>query len=172
MTVTNKDIKQWEGLVFNIVNRFRDKVFKYKTYVDYDELEQIGMIALYKALKGYNSTKGTFKNYAITIITRAIYKQYQFQKKIETHSDIDEFYNIANLDNLDDNIDSDLIESKLTKMIKKLPIKDISKQILYLRVMGKSLLEIADKMGVSYWTVSGIIRLHKDKIKKLLEEDI
>lgn len=167
--ITNNDIKQWVPLVHKIVERIRKNTFEYKTYIDWDEIEQAGLIGLYRALKGYNKSKGDFKNYAITAITRAIYRQLIFDRRIESHSDIDEFIDLANTEDVPtDNMDKPLIIKQLNEYIDKLPIKQRSKDILKLRLDGYTLSEIADKFNVSYQCVSDTIHNHVDKLRKYI----
>lgn len=169
--VTDKDIKQYKHLVYSIVNKYRTRTFKYKTHIDWDEMEQVGMIALYNAIKNFNPNNGaSFLHYASTAIWRAILRQEKFDREVETHSDIDCFWDISDdkQENNFNTIDMDLIRNKAIKIVKKLNIPDRSKDILISRLNGDTLSEIASRYNVTYQRVSDIIFDHKDKIKKKL----
>ena len=171
MSTINKDIEQWKGLVYNIVNRYRDNTFKYKTQIDWDEMTQVGMIALWRCVNNYNESKGSFKNYAITAITRAILRQYiRFDKKIETHDTIEDYSDSYNFDDTD--IDINISKEKIKRIISKLNIKEKSKEILLLRLEGNGLSEIAKEVGVTYQDVSNVIHNHKDKIRDRLYREV
>lgn len=170
MSITNRDIKQWQGLVFNIVNRYRKNTPAYKSQIDWDEVTQVGLIALYKCLENYNPDKGNFKNYAITAIKNAILRQYfRFDKLCETHTDIEDYNGSYNFD--DSEIDISITKEKIKKIISTLSIEDKSKRVLLLRLEGKSLVEIAKELGVTYQAVSCVIHNHKNKIKERLYND-
>jgi len=64
------------GLVFHTL-----KMFKVRRYLrfDWEDLEQECFMALWIAVKTYDSNKSSFSNYAITIIKRRIYS-YTFTK--------------------------------------------------------------------------------------------
>lgn len=170
MTITNQDLEQWRGLVYNIVNRFRENTFKYKTQIDWDEIIQVGMIALWRCINNYDENKGSFKNYAITAITRAILRQYnRFDKKIEVHDTIEDYSDSYNFD--DTEIDIRISKEKIKRIINGLYIKDKSKKILLLRLEGYSLSEIAREVGVTYQAVADVIYNHRNKIKEKLYND-
>ena len=57
MTITNNDINKYKLLVYKIAEFYRKKTLDYKTYIDWDEIKQVGLIALYKALLHYNKNK-------------------------------------------------------------------------------------------------------------------
>lgn len=169
--MTNQDLEQWRGLVYNIVNRFRENTFRYKTQIDWDEITQVGMIALWRCINNYNESKGSFKNYAITAITRAILRQYiRFDKKIENHDSIEDYSDSYNFD--DTEIDIEISKEKIKNIIKKLNIKEKSKEILLLRLEGNSLSEIAKEVGVTYQDVSNVIYNHKNKIRDRLYREV
>lgn len=161
--------EQYKRLVYSIVNRFRDNTFKYKTYIDWDEIEQIAMIALWKASQMFDDTKGTFKNYAITAITRAIYRKIKDDSKIENNSDIDNFYNIeAEEKDLDNEIENNKKIKILYDIIDRIDCTQKSKQILKLRVQGYSILEIADMVeDITYQGVYSTIQRHNKNIVEL-----
>jgi RNA polymerase sigma factor (sigma-70 family) len=162
----NKELKKHKGLVISIVNRLKQRTFDYKTYIDWDEAKQIGMIALYNAIMMYNENKGSFKNYAITAIDRAIRRYIDKEKCIENTTDIDEFYNIQEEDrDLDDEIENNKKINILDNIIDTIDCTQKTKQILKLRLRGYSILEIAKEVGdITYQGVYHNIRFHRENI--------
>lgn len=158
--ITNKDIKQYKYLVYKIVNKYRTRTFKYKTNIDWDEMEQVGFIALYKALKNYNPDKGSsFMNYAIISIARAIIRQEKFYRVLENESDIEDFmYGLSDdsLDNIEDNLDYKIILERTIKAINKAPILQRSKDITIARLKGLTNAEIAKRYNVSPQAISQV----------------
>lgn len=168
---SNNLLSQWQGLVYNIVNRFRENTFKYKTQIDWDEMVQVGMIALWKCTQSYDESKGSFKNYAITAIKNAIVRQYtRFDKLIEQHNSLEEYNDSYDFNELD--IDISLVSNKVKQIISKLNIRDKSKQILLLRLEGKSYGEIAKELGITYQAVAYVIENHLDKIRYRLFKEV
>lgn len=154
----NKELRQWQGLVYNIVNRYRKNTFKYKTYIDWDEVEQAGMIGLWNAIKKYNPDKGTFKNYAITAIKREIVRQLNKDREIETHIDIEPFSNIfAEEYNTDDCIDLSQLKSKLIRIINSMENSLQSKDILISNLLGESIGSISKRLNVSHQYISKLL---------------
>ena len=169
--ITNKDIEKYKHLVFKIVNEYKRKTFNFKTQIDWNEMEQVGLIALYNALKHFNPDKGIdFVHYASPAIYRALIRQNNFDKRIEQHSNIDEFYNIPDTkqDNIDDKIISKVFRDKIENIIPKLNINEKTKQILLDRLNGSTLEEIVNKYNIPYQEVANLITKHKKKIRDRL----
>lgn len=171
--ITNKDIKQYKHLVYKIVNKYRTRTFKYKTNIDWDEMEQVGFIALYNALKNFNPEKEvSFMHYASTAIWRAIVRQEKFDRVLENESDIEDFmYGLSDdsLDNIEDNLDYEIILERTIKAINKAPILQRSKDITIARLKGLTNAEIAKRYNVSPQAISQVylrvIGEVKDKIQ-------
>lgn len=165
------DILQWQKLVYKIVNRYRHKTFKDKTYIDWDDIYQAGMVALCKASQLYNESKGTFKNYAISAIVREVVKQLKFYSELEQWHKIEDYQEGDSEDNteLENRISCDIMRDRLIKSIDNISgISPKSKEILLLRLQGYSLSEIANKIGTTYQSVSCTIHNHKDKLRDLI----
>lgn len=168
---SNDLVIQWRGLVFNIVNRYRAKTFKNKTYIDWDDIEQAGMLALCKASQSYNESKGLFRNYAISTITRAVVRQLKFYNELENWQEIEDFRETGGKDNteIENKISCDIMRDRLLKIINNLSgVTPKSKEILLLRLQGYSLSEIADRIGTTYQSISKVILNHKDKLRELI----
>lgn len=159
------ELEKNKGLVISILNRFKKYVFDYKTFVDWDEMEQVAMIALYKAIENYDKTKGTFKNYAITAIDRALRRQLTFDSKGQDNLEIDSAFNIADdvIDN-DNNINREIIVNRIKSIISRLPITSKSRDILLSRLDGLTFKEIGSKFNTTASNAQNIIYRHKDKI--------
>lgn len=167
--ITNKDIKKYEHLVYSIVNRYRDNTFKYKTYIDWNEVSQIGLLALCKAIEGYDNSKGTFKNYAITAITRAILRYINNENNYyQSNFDIDTQYDIGY--SSEDDIDISMMSEKILKIIDKFPINNNSKEMIRLRLQGYSYQAIGDKFGVTCQSVQQTVTKQIDRLARELKE--
>ena len=167
----NDLISQWQLLVYNIVNRYRAKTFKNKTYIDWDDITQAGMLALCRASKLYNESKGTFKNYAISAIAREVVKQLRFYNELENWNELEVYQERDSKDNseLEDKISCDIMRDRLIKSINTISgITPKSKEILLLRLQGYSLSEIAKMIGTTYQSVSCVIYNHRDKLRNLI----
>lgn len=60
---------RWEGPIERIAFRYTGRP------VDVDDLQQVGRIALYKAMKGYRKALGKFENYANRAIRLAVIRE-------------------------------------------------------------------------------------------------
>lgn len=165
--ITNKDVEKYKHLVYSIVNRYRSNTFKDKTYIDWDDIEQAGMEALCKASMMYDKNKGTFKNYVITAISRAVARQLKFYSKLPEWDELAD-YNSYSIPEYDNRLSCEIMGDRLIKIINTLSISPKSKQILLLRLQGYSLDEIGKRFNMSYQGVSSIIRKHKDKLRNRL----
>ncbi|MBQ2349911.1 MAG: sigma-70 family RNA polymerase sigma factor [Cytophagales bacterium] len=158
--ITNKDIKQYKNLVYKIVNKYRGRTFKYKTNIDWDEMEHVGMIALYNALKNFNPDKdASFLNYASTAIWRAIVRQEKFDRKLEEEIDIEELmYGLSDdsMEDMDEKISNELVFNKVLKMIKTAPILQRSKDITIARLLGATNAELGERYNTSPQNISKI----------------
>lgn len=165
--ITNKDIEKYKYLVYKIVNGYRDGTFKNQTFIDWDEMEQVGMIALYKALKNYDEkTTVPFINYASTAIWRAIYRQHLFDSKSRDNKELETVFNIADEKtiDMDSHIDDIELLTKIDKIAKRLSIKQKTKEILLMAMSGIRTQDIADKMGVSIQYVRMVFRKYTRQI--------
>ena len=165
--VTNKDIEKYKHLVYKIVNEYRNGTFKHHTFIDWNEMEQVGMIALYKALKNYDEkTTVPFINYASTAIWRAIYRQHLFDSKTRDNKELETVFNIADEKtiDMDNHIDNIELLTKIDKIAKRLSIKKKTKEILLMAMSGMRTQDIADKMGVSIQYVRMVFRKYTRQI--------
>lgn len=171
--VTSKDIKQYEKLVYKIVNRYHNKFSKESFYIDWDEIEQVGMIALYNSLKHYKPDMDVpFINYATVGIVRAIIRQLNFDSKQENVINIDDvMYNLSTdkEDFTDEVITCSILRPKLIKIINSLRATLKAKSILIDRLNGLTLQEIADKYGVTIQNISQTVYNHRPTILKKLQ---
>jgi RNA polymerase sigma factor (sigma-70 family) len=91
------EIKQNEYIIGNVLKNlsFKNILEKY-----YEDLYQIGRIALWKAIETKDDTKGNFYSYAYTVIKNAILDEYK--SKIRYKNRI-EFEKTAEFDNEESN---------------------------------------------------------------------
>lgn len=165
--ITNKDVEKYKYLVYSIVNRYRSNTFKDKTYIDWEDIEQAGMEALCKASIMYDKDKGTFKNYVITAISRAVARQLKFYSKLPEWDELAD-YNSYGIPEYDNRLSCEIMGDRLIKIINTLSITPKSKQVLLLRLQGYTLEDIGKKLNISYQAVSSVIHRHKDKLRDRL----
>ena len=164
MTVTNKEIKQWECLVNKIVKRHVNTEL---TYEDKEDIIQIANMALCRALETYNSNTGIpFINYASICISRDVHKAI---KNLKHNPNVGSFENIDCIgDNTTNKIDKQIYNTDMVirvfKVIHRLNIDIINKKILALKVMGYSNPEIASKLNLKKNQVGDAIYRHKQKL--------
>ena len=171
--VTNKDIKQYENLVYKIVSSYRKRFTKKSFYIDWDEIEQVGMIALYNSLKHYKPSMDVpFIKYATVGIVRAVLRQLKFDSKQETTTNIDDIrFDLSSdkEDFTDEVITCSILRPKLIKIINSLRATLKAKSILIDRLNGLTLQEIADKYGVTIQNISQTVYNHRPTILKKLQ---
>ena len=164
MTVTNKDIKQWQGLLFKLTKRYLSTQL---TQEDREDVIQAANIALYKALSDYNESLGIpFINYASISIVRAIrreLKKLKYNNAIPFDEGID-YISDDTTNNIDKQIYNTDMVIRVFKAIRRLNIDIINKKILALKVMGYSNPEIASKLNLKKNQVGDAIYRHKQKL--------
>lgn len=169
---TNLDVfNENKKLVYSIINRYRKNSFEYKTNIDWDEIEQVGLIALFKAVQGYQDGKGNFKNYAISAIKNAITRQLDFDNKTINNLPVESAYKVpADNTDLDLKLDYRTVSKNLLNAINTLSISDTSKDILRMRAKGMTLQSIGDKLGKSYQAVAEVIRQQSKNLRQKLSK--
>jgi RNA polymerase sigma factor (sigma-70 family) len=164
MTVTNKEIKQWQGLLFKLTKRYLSTQL---TQEDREDVIQAANIALYKALSDYNESLGIpFINYASISIVRAIrreLKKLKYNNIIPFDEGID-YMSDDTTNNIDKQIYNTDMVIRVFKAIHRLNIDIINKKILALKVMGYSNPEIASKLNLKKGQVGDAIYRHKQKL--------
>lgn len=165
MTVTNKDIKQWQGLLFKVTKRYLTSQL---TQEDREDVIQAANIALYKALSDYNESLGIpFINYATISIVRAIRRELNKLKHNNNIIPFDEGIDCMSGDTtnkIDNRIYNTAMLIEVFKTIRRLNIDIINKKVLTLKVIGYSNPEIASKLNITTNQVGDIIYRHKQKL--------
>lgn len=78
MQAIDEQIRTHEFLILRVIH-------KYQLYADIDNYMQIGRLALWNALKGYDKERGAFEMYAYVCIKYAILRELRLATKIKTH---------------------------------------------------------------------------------------
>ena len=170
--ITSKDIMKYEKLVNNLLKSFLSNQ-RQDCITDAQELKQVGMIAVYNALRLYNKSKGTFRNYVITAIKYAFNRQRIFDTK--TLHDVDDSILdiIADNNDMSEDISNKILKDKLIKVINSLPrVNPNTKKILLLRLEGYSTIEIGRMLNMSYKNVAQVINNNKDTLRKKLQGEL
>lgn len=160
--VTNKEVLAHEKLVETILKSFVSSQRR-DCIVDIDELRQVGMIAVYKALTLYNKSKGSLKNYLITAIKHALNRQIKFDMKSSNNIPEDSLINIedAKTRDMDFRIDTKIMLNKL----KKIRMDRKNKELVLDRLRGMGVRELSRKYGLSSTRIYGILHRFKDYIE-------
>lgn len=165
MTVTNKDIKQWQGLLFKLTKRYLSPQL---TQEDREDVIQAANIALYKSLSDYDESLGIpFINYVTISIVRAIRRELNKLKYNSNIIPFDEGIDCMSGDTtnkIDKQIYNTDMVIRVFKAIRRLNIDIINKKILALKVMGYSNPEIASKLNLKKGQVGDSIYRHKQKL--------
>lgn len=156
MTITNRDIKQWEPLVNKIAGKYMG-VFRDRTDIDYDDILQFGRIGLMRALENYKESNGSFINYASKAIARTILRGIDQTSSDDDNLELDcDIEDSKTIDELDNKID-------FNRVLDKLKINDSTRTILKLRYDGYSCPDIAKMLGRNTKSIYSIIDRHKGK---------
>lgn len=157
MTVTSKDIKQWDGLVKRVVAKYMP-VLNERTDVDFDDVFQMGRLGLVRALRDYDENKGNFISYASKAIARSILRELKSSNKSKDDVNLEiDMEDIKSIEDLDNRIDFEVA-------LNNLKASDYIKGILRMRYDGYSCNEIGRKLGKSYQNINAIINRYKDKL--------
>lgn len=160
--ITNRDILKHEKLVETILKSFVSSQRR-DCIVDIDELRQVGMIAVYKALTLYDKSKGSLKNYLITAIKHALNRQIKFDMKSSNDIPEDSLINIEDTKtrDMDFRIDTKIMLNKL----KKIRMDRKNKELVLDRLRGMGVRELSRKYGLSSTRIYGILHRFKDYIE-------
>lgn len=170
--ITSKDVLKYEKLVNNLLKSFLSNQRR-DCITDAQELKQVGMIAVYNALRLYNKSKGTFRNYVITAIKHAFNRQRIFDTKTLHDMDDSILDIISDNNDMSENISNKILKDKLTKVINSLPRVNLNtKKILLLRLEGYSTIEIARMLDMSYQNVAQVINNNKDTLRRKLQGEL
>lgn len=163
-----------QKLVYFAINKFIKEPGKYGLN-DYEDLEQIGNIALCHAIVSYNSSKGAFSSYAIATIRNKLYNATRDNNDvIDGASDIeDEFIekNASMLYNHIDDFDEVYNEKEQTKLLEKLGasyggIAEKGVQSIILMLKGYTCGDIAKMYDTDATTISSWVSRARSKLKK------
>ena len=168
----NEMISNNMGLVSVCMRRYMEILTKYNSLQE--DMKQIGMIALYKAIENYDPSKNTkFSTFATTIIERDLnnfvnrnLKDYfddlhcTSMETLVDSEDNDSECTLEEMIGIEDDI-SYLFNCELMERIKNRHGERAVK-ILYMRYEKYTMQEIADELGITKQRVEQIIK----KIKK------
>lgn len=141
----NKIIEENIALVKSIASKFNTN-----KYLDFDDLVSIGIIGFLNALETYDPTKGCITTYAYNPIRWAIIKELSKFKNNEQNSISENYYEIPTL----------LFEYIPEKMT------DREIDILQCYSEGRKTSEIANKLGITEYSVYRIFKKIKRKLEK------
>lgn len=160
--VTNKDILKHKKLVDNLLKSFLSDQ-RLDSITDIQELKQVGLIAVYNAIRLYDKSKGNFKNYVITAIKNAFVKQRKFDTKTLDDIPEDSLINIEDTKtrDMDFRIDTKIMLGKL----KKIRMDRKNKEIILDRLRGMGVTELSKKYSISSCRIYEILHRFKDYIE-------
>ncbi len=182
MTQVEEKIKEHEKLVYFMIN----KMFKSQSNLEYtassrgfqkEDIYQVGMIGLWKAVKTFNESKGRkFSTYATRCIRNEIHNEIIIKRYMnDTPMDLDEHSRVklTIAKDIDDvkvkkyerstKFDSDVVHKLLFKKhINKLSDKELT--IVDMKMKGYTQDEIAEKFGCSRQNIGVMSKKMKEKM--------
>ena len=183
----------------HLINRYKNlvnmKVSKYYIIgAEKEDIEQEGLIGLFKAIKSYNSEKqNSFKTFANICIDRQLITAIKTSNR-QKHQPLNSYLslNMNAYDNEEDgnNSNTDLLEILNTNLIEDpldtitqkeyyemientvdKTLSDFEKQVLNQYIQGNSYVQIAQKLDSPVKSIDNAIqRIRKKAIKEILEE--
>ncbi len=168
-------------LVFSISKKYED------SYLEADDLIDIGIIGLIKAINGFNPTRGKFSSYAGSCIEKEILAYLKVNRKYKKgilHLDepISQDNNgeslslketLSNPINIEEEVMDNVMFEELRKAIKRLSRNE---QEIITKYFGidcdcMSLDQIAEELGYKKWNTSRIKKIALTKLKNYLEKN-
>lgn len=172
----NKAVKDNERLVYFILKRY------YPTVQHDEDMIQVGMIGLWKALKTFEESRNVkFSIYATKIIISQINMEFRRRKKhsytVSIETVITEFdkdgSGITLEDTLSDNLNGvEDYSSYILESFIKNDLDEREKQIMHMLFLGYTQKKIGLKLGLSQSYISRIITSLKAKFKKIYGKEI
>ena len=158
----NQKIEDNKKLVHFVINRH------FQQFRDDDDIFQIGLIALSKAISKYDESKGSFSNYAIRIITNSITDAIRKMQSKKRDSS-----NTLCLDTIES--EATYVESKYDivefefDMTKFLDLLTERQRKIYecLVVEGLTYRQAAPKIGCSLWVINDEVNKMREIYKKI-----
>lgn len=147
-------LKQYEPMIWSIIHRA--KIYKNK-----EEFYQIGLIALWEAMKRYNKEIGDFTPFAYIYIRGRIFSELTKEAKHDerTAFPTEEFWYMIEDGNIDQPLELETILSYFNELTEK------QKKWVVYTALGYSTKEIAEKEKVSLSAVKGWKQGAKAKFK-------
>ena len=140
-------------------------------HFDYDDLYQVGCLALFKAIQTYNvNSEASFKTYAHTCISNAIFDEVRRQKGVPTKS-IDDL--VPSETPTGGNIEEEYIDKETITLLKNAlreVLSDLEYNVLKLYLLGLSYQEISDQLSVAKKKVDNTLTAIKRKAQDLINQ--
>ena len=156
-------IERYYPLILNTVQKYCPKNYK-------EDAIQEATLALYSAIKGYDSSKSSFSTFAALCIKRSVIsvlKSSKRQKNIpdELIDSIEEYENLTDA-NSPEKIFFDRVDYKDLKDIIKLELSKLEYEVLQLYLVGDKYSDIAVKLGISEKSVNNALTRIRKKLKR------
>ena len=140
--------------------------------IDYDDLYQVGCLALIKAIKTYDVTSAaSFKTYASTCIYNAVLDEVRKHKGVPTEP-LDEL--VPSDTPTSDDVEREYIEKETTSLLYnalRTTLSDLEFEVLNLYLIGLSYKEISDKLSVEKKKVDNTLTAIKHKAQEILSKN-
>jgi RNA polymerase sigma factor (sigma-70 family) len=151
---------KYERMIYKIIHSLH-------IYKDLEEFYQIGLIGLWEASMRFNPTKGSFTNYAYTIIKGKILTQMTKSNLYEERNVYakEEFW-----ESMEDSNPTMPIEDDLLLSYSETLSKNQYKWLMYTVKLNLSVKEIANKEGVSISAVKAWRVGAREKIRRSMEK--
>jgi RNA polymerase sigma factor (sigma-70 family) len=153
-------LKQYEGMIYSIINRLgvRDP---------HGEFFQEGAIALWKATKTYDASRGVFSSYAYSIIRGALMNL--ITKRNHINETVERYKLYAPIEaRRTQNLEETFIDPYLIQKAKSILTENQWKWFQMFVLEDRSIKEIAEKENVTEEAVKNWGRYAREKIRRLL----
>lgn len=165
-----------------------NKMHFYKNHSDYEDLHSVGILALVKAVKDYQSEKGTLSTFACKYISNDIFnfirqmekskKHVSFETPVGVGKDGESLTLLDILKDCENNYNNIEVREELVQVMNIILncLKQKSRLVILYRLSGLSYADIAEKMAISQSYITKIVidakKAVKDKLKSKIPQNI
>jgi RNA polymerase sigma factor (sigma-70 family) len=155
-----KDHKEpFEEVLYNFMPLIKAQIRALRIYKDYENYFQVGMIALWDAYRNFDSTKGSFSNYAYHTVRGKLKTELRKQSNVQQHEKMKEDIILGHYE--ETYLQSEMVQALLQQLTTKQ-----RKWFYYAIIEHMTPSEIALQEGVSTEAVKSWRRQALRKLKK------
>lgn len=173
---TTKSMIKAEQLVYDnlklidfVIHRFfSESDIRYHTLLDYEDLQQLGAVGLWKAANAYDETKGRFSTYAVYAIKNEILAELLQNKKNSCQATDEDMLEKAGSFNPYDDTDAKILLSEIFTIMERKgeSHKQEKQNLMLLLYQGYSLKDAAKTFGIDYERAKGYMKAVRKRYGK------